>query len=317
MPHKKILVYFTQRRVATDPFAHLPERREIYWSIFREGRRRGLDMYLGVKPTVYLGGMDFENVLFFTGEEFILESARVTFDAIYDRNAAKNFPPKDIDHKTLNSLSFKTLANNKDLTYALLREYMPQTFPLASKDDFKKALAHFHKEEIVVFKPVDGFGGKGVLITAAKNLSPSLITPNKRFILQKFIDTSHGVPGFAASYHDLRIMIINGDPTMLQVREPVAGGKLANMSQGGTSREILYEQAPPRIQAITSAVHPIIDALYSFPMYSIDFGIDIDGTPYIFEINDQVGLKTITGKNKDRFCKNLFDSLEKIANLPR
>jgi len=316
MPRKKILVYFTQRRVAADPFAHLPERREIYWSIFQEGRSRGFDMYLGVIPTIYCGGMDFENVLFFTGEQFTLQNERITFDAIYDRNSAKNFPPKDIDHKTLNSLAFKTLANNKDLTYALLQKHMPLTFPLASKDDFEKALSHFHKEEVVVFKPVDGFGGKGVLITEAKNLKPTLITPDKRFILQKFVDTSNGVSGLVSGCHDLRILVINGKPTMLQVREPVVGGKLANMSQGGTAREVLYEDAPQCIQAVISEVHPLIDALFCSPMYSIDFGIDTDGTPYIFEINDQVGLKTITGKNRGRFCQNLFDSLERIAALP-
>jgi hypothetical protein len=65
MPSKKILIYFTKKEVAADPYAHMPDRREIYWALFQEGRSRGFDMYLGVKPTIHHGGMEFENVLFF------------------------------------------------------------------------------------------------------------------------------------------------------------------------------------------------------------------------------------------------------------
>ncbi len=313
MPHKKILVYFTKKEVAADPYAHIPERREIYWAIFREGMGRGFDMYLGVKPTIHHGGMEFENVLFFTGEKFELKKERIRFDAIYDRSPRKNFPSPDIDKKTLNSLAFKKLSNNKDKTYELLKEYMPKTFPLSSVKDFEKALASFGPKEMAVFKPVDGFGGKGVIITMAENLSPSLLLPEKKYILQKFIDTQNGVPGLTSGHHDLRIVIINGKPIMLQVREPQSGGLLANMSQGGICSEFPYDKAPSSVRAIVSKVHPLIDTAYSFPMYSIDFGIDADGMPYIFEINDQIGLKAITGKNKEDLCKNLIDSLERLA----
>ncbi len=316
MSHKKILVYFTKKEVAADPYEHMPERREIYWSIFREGVARGFDMYLGVKPTVYHGGMEFENVMLFTGERFELKEERIHFDAIYDRGPKKNFPPADIDHKTLNSLAFKRLATNKDATYTLLHEHMPKTFPLASEDDFRKAIAHFKPEEMAVFKPVDSFGGKGVIITQAKNLSSSLVIPGRKFILQKFVDTSHGVPGIISGHHDLRIIIINGVPIMLQAREPQEGQLLANISQGGRCYEFPYKESPLSIQAIVSQVHPHIDALFSSPMYSIDFGIDTDGTAYIFEINDQIGLRgAITGENKEKFCKNLIDALEIRADL--
>lgn len=315
MPHKKILVYFTKKEVAADPYAHIPERREIYWAIFREGRARGLDMYLGVKPTIHHGGMEFENVLFFTGERFELKEARVLFDAIYDRSPRKNFPSPDIDKKTLNSLAFKNLANNKDKTYELLQKFMPKTFAISSPEDFLEALSHFDKEEMAVFKPVDSFGGKGITITEAKNLSPALVAPNKKYILQKFVNTENGVPGITTLRHDLRVVIINGKPTMLQVRTPKPGGMLANMSQGGDAQEFPYKKTPISIQTIVNEVHSLIDKNFSFPMYSIDFGIDADGTPYIFEINDQIGLKTITGENKKVFCKNLLDSLEKKASL--
>lgn len=316
MSHKKILVYFTQKEVAADPYAHTPSRREIYWSIFREGRSRGIDMYLGVKPTIYHGGMEFENVLFFAGDRFIFKEERVIFDAIYDRNPQRDFPGPNISHKTLNSLDFKTLANSKDRTYELLREYMPKTFSLSSKEDLEAALLQFDSKEMAVFKPVDSFGGKGVVITEAANISPSLLVPGKRFILQKFVDTSRGVPGIIFGRHDLRIIIINGIPIMLQAREPRPGELRANLNQGGHCFEFPYEKSPSALQTIVSRVHPLIDTMFSFPFYSIDFGIDKDGVPYIFEINDQIGLKgAITGKNKEKFCKNLIDTLEKRARL--
>ncbi|MDP3957318.1 MAG: hypothetical protein Q8Q10_02345 [bacterium] len=315
MPNQKILIYFTKKEVAADPYAHIPERREIYWSIFREGRYRGFDMYLGVKPTVHCEDMQFENVLFFTGKKFEFKKERVLFDAIYDRSPSKEFPTPNIDRKTLNSLAFKKLANNKDLTYELLKKYMPKTFPISSVKDFERALSHFAKNELAVFKPVGSFGGKGVIITKIENFSPTMLMPGKKYILQKFIDTKNGVPGLTPGRHDLRIIIINGKTTMLQVRTPRPGEMLANMSQGGDCSEFPYEKTPPSVRAIVEVVHPIIDAAFSFPMYSIDFGINTDGTAYIFEINDQIGLKAITGENKRVFCKNLIDALEAKAAL--
>ncbi|MBP9728445.1 MAG: ATP-grasp domain-containing protein [Candidatus Moranbacteria bacterium] len=315
MPNKKILIYFTKKEVAADPYAHIPERREIYWAIFQEGKARGFDMYLGVKPTIHHGGMEFENVLHFTGERFELKNERIRFDAIYDRSIKKYFPAPDIDAKTLNSLAFKRLANNKVKTYELLKKFMPKTFPITSKEDFDTAIALFDSKEMAVFKPVDGFGGKGVIITEAKNITRDLVLPNKNFILQKFVDTKNGVSGLTHGRHDLRIIIINGKPTMLQVRTPQLGGMLANMSQGGSCLEFPYNKTPVSIQTIVSATQKLIDATFSSPTYSIDFGVDLDGTPYIFEINDQIGLKAITGKNKELFCKNLLDSLEKKACL--
>ncbi len=316
MPRKKILIYFTKKEVAADPYAHLPDRREIYWSLFREGRSRGLDMYLGVKPTLHHGGMEFENVLFFTGEEFVLHREKIIFNAIFDRSPRKDFPTPDIDAKTLNSSAFKKLANNKYQTYALLKRYMPKTFPIASRQDFTTSLSLFQPKEMVVFKPVDSFGGKGVIITEAKNLLPDLVIPGKKFILQKFIDTSGGVPNIIPSHHDLRVIIINGAPILLQARSPKPGELRANVSQGGLSIEFPYTAAPLALQNIVSQVHPLIDSMYSSPFYSIDFGIDSDGTPYIFEINDQIGFKgAITGENRRMFCKNFIDSLEKRAAL--
>lgn len=316
MPHQKILIYFTQKEVAEDPYARMPDRREIYWSIFREGRDRGFDMYLGVKPTLYHGGMEFENALFFVGDRFVFKEERIIFDAIYDRSPKKDFPPLDIDHKTLNTLAFKKLANNKDLTYELLSEYMPKTFPIASEQDFQNALAQFRPEETAVFKPVDGFGGKGVIIAEARSITSDLFVPGRKFILQKFVDTSKGVPGIVSGRHDLRIIIMNGTPILLQAREPKPGEFRANISQGGNCFEFPYEKVPVAIQSIVSKVHPMIDTLFSSPFYSIDFGVDSDGTPYIFEINDQIGLKgAITGENRRKFCKNFIDSLEKRASL--
>lgn len=316
MPNKKILIYFTQKEVATDPYAHMPDRREIYWSLFREGRGRGFDMYLGVKPTIHHGGMEFENVLFFTGEQFELKEERIIFDAIFDRSPRKDFPTPDIDAKTLNTLAFKQLANNKDRTYELLREYMPKTFPIASEQDFNSALAQFRPEEMAVFKPVDSFGGKGVIITEARNMTPALFVPGKKFILQKFVDTSHGVPGIISGRHDLRIIIMNGTPILLQAREPQPGELRANISQGGRCFEFSYETAPATLRSIVEKAHPLIDTTFSSPFYSIDFGIDTDGTPYIFEINDQIGFKgAITGENRKKFCKNFIDSLEQRASL--
>lgn len=316
MPSKKILIYFTKKEVAADPYAHMPDRREIYWALFQEGRSRGFDMYLGVKPTIHHGGMEFENVLFFTGEQFELREERVFFDAIFDRSPKKDFPTQDIDSKTLNSLAFKSLANNKDRTYELLKEFMPKTFTLTSKKDFESAIASFRPEEMAVFKPVDGFGGKGVVITEAKNITVHLLTPNKKYILQKFVDTSSGVPGIISGHHDLRIIIVDGSPILLQARSPKPGELRANISQGGQCFEFPYESAPLALRSIVSKVHPLIDATFSSPFYSIDFGIDQDGTPYIFEINDQIGFKgAITGENRKKFCKNFIDSLEKRTLL--
>jgi glutathione synthase/RimK-type ligase-like ATP-grasp enzyme len=105
--------------------------------------------------------------------------------------------------------------------------------------------------------------------------------------------------------HDLRVVIVNGKCVWCHVRQPVGDSYLANAAQGGNLTEVDYEKVPGSVKQIVEKVSKRFMEKYDNPVYSLDFGIDKDGTPKIFEINDQMGFPRWEMKNRDMFLNEL------------
>jgi glutathione synthase/RimK-type ligase-like ATP-grasp enzyme len=154
--------------------------------------------------------------------------------------------------------------------------------------------------------------GKGIIIDVANNMKKTKLKDDQKYILQKFIDTSAGIEGIVDGLHDLRVVIVEGEIVWCHVRRPKAGTYLANVALGGSIEEVEINRIPSYIIDAVHKIQSMIDNKYNMPLYSIDFGIS-SKTPYVFELNDQIGFPKVSMKNKDLFISNIIKSLERLS----
>jgi glutathione synthase/RimK-type ligase-like ATP-grasp enzyme len=197
--------------------------------------------------------------------------------------------------------------------YELLGEFMPKSLKIKNQSELKTALQSFPAKKIAVLKPAKGLGGKGIIVDVPQNLAQINIETGKEYVLQQFIDTSQGIKNIVKKKHDLRIIIINGEIVLAHVRTPKEGSYLANVAQGGTIKKITLKKIPKEALNVTKKIQKIINKKYNYPIYSIDFGFENE-TPYVFELNDQIGFPSEKMLGHAHFIQKLLASLEKITN---
>ncbi len=156
--------------------------------------------------------------------------------------------------------------------------------------------------------------GKGIIIDFPTNLKQTELNPKMEYVLQEFVDTAKGIPNIVMGHHDLRIIIVNGKMTLAHVRTPKEGSLLANVAQGGSLQEIRLENIPHFIKNTAQKIQSLVDTTFNFPLYSIDFGIQNQNTPFVFELNDQIGFPQENMSQYPAFIDGLLDGLEKLAS---
>ncbi len=189
------------------------------------------------------------------------------------------------DWTAVNNGRLKRILNDKYKTYQLFKQYSKLTYVVQSKTELRKQLTYL-TTDLVVYKPISGYEGIGIVIGKREKILKAV----KKFpgIIQDFIDTGGGIPGICGSYHDLRILIMDGRVVEVFVRIPKRGTLLANVAQGGTLKEIPKGKIPVRARTIVKKIDTRLKR-YGHRIYSIDLGFE-NGTPYLFEINAQPGL---------------------------
>ncbi|MFT4601252.1 MAG: glutathione synthase [Arenicella sp.] len=134
-------------------------------------------------------------------------------------------------------------ANNKIYTAAYYdpdQEFIPKTY--VSKDvDYLLKIIEESDQEQMIMKPLDGYGGKGVIIiekTASKNIkslldyyvnSSTKDGKSQYVILQEFIE--------GAEKGDVRVFMLHGQPIGALRRVPAKGDVRSNISAGGTTEK--------------------------------------------------------------------------------
>jgi len=304
---KKIVMYFKRKRTGElgDPFAKFGVKRKVYHYFFQKGQKLGFEMFLANGEQTYLGELDFENLSYFKKEN-------ITADAVYDRSGGLSFPTNNINKKVLNCIAFKTLCNDKNSMYGLLKKYMPKSFEITSQKSFIKMLEKFDNSSLIVLKPAKGLGGKGIIIANKDTIKNTKLEKKESYVLQEFVDTSNGIKGITNKKHDLRVIVIGGKIIYANLRTPKKGSLLANVSQGGKIKEIPIEKIPKKVKLIVKKIQNKIDKKYNYPIYSIDFGIS-NSKPYVFEINDQIGFPRDSTKNYKKFIDSILRSIERLS----
>jgi glutathione synthase/RimK-type ligase-like ATP-grasp enzyme len=212
-------------------------------------------------------------------------------DLIYDKTKARmeTYYKKSLiarHYSFINNLRFTQIIDDKFLTSKLFSEWSKESFIVKNNAELQKTLGYI-KTTRVVIKPISESGGKGILIIS-KNAARKLAL-NDEYIVQEFIDSSHGISGITDGTHDLRLVFVNKKVVYAYIREPKKGNLLANLAQGGSLKIVPNKLIPASVLPIIQKAHKIF-ASFSPRIYTIDIMYDTNKKPWVVELNSMPGL---------------------------
>lgn len=204
-----------------------------------------------------------------------------------------------------NSHDFARLGRNKYTQTVIADGFVPRTQLVCSEDDYETVLKNIDTEKIVT-KPLDGNGGRGVILHDRNNLQENQTFP---VIMQEFVETNGGIDGMVEGRHDIRLYIIDGKAVMCSIRQPAEGNWLSNTHQGGTIHFYNKSEINPELLEFAQPLIEKFDQLGG-KYYSIDFMHGNDRW-YMVEINDRPGMPALY-QDTNGAVKEFHD---KLANM--
>lgn len=232
-------------------------------------------------------------------------------DLIYDKTHARPevYYKKEIigkNYNFINNLDFTQLIDNKFTTSLLFYKWSKKCWLVNNKEELRRILPKI-KTSRVVLKPLSESGGKDIQILDKKETLKKVIL-DKTYLVQEFIDSSLGVPGFSKKMHDLRLVFVNEKIIYSYMREPKKGNYLANLAQGGTLKIVPFNKLPKSIFPAVEFANKIFETFVP-RVFSIDFMFDKKGKPWIVELNSMPGL-FFTPKEKPYMLKMYWELLK-------
>lgn len=209
------------------------------------------------------------------------------------------------DTLIINDIDGLRMANNKLYltTFEDSSEFIPETFVSKDKDYLYEVVMH-SKAAKMILKPLDGFGGSGVIViekSAKSNVKSLLDFYTGHNDSRKYVILQELVPG--AEKGDTRIMMLEGSPIGAYRRVPASGENRANIAAGGTA---VKHSLTRRDREICAHIGPklVKDGIFLS-------GIDVIGDKLI-EINvlSPGGIVNINRLNRTRLERQILDSIE-------
>lgn len=307
---KKIGICFSKELEGQNPLSHIGQKLPVYLHFLELLQKEGFIVYVLTRKT-YQGKGIFKGGWLFEKGGFKLTKEIIEIDLVYDRTAGLKFPlAVDQQMLVVNHSDFKTLCWDKWLAFQKIGTDMPQTFWLDDRENLASILTKI-KTDWVVLKPFNGLKGLGIFIGPKKEaLIFDFPLKFKKYIVQEFIDSSGGIPKIASGIHDLRVAIVNMKPVWCHVRIPPQGSFKANAAAGGTLIEVNYNSVPESVKKIVKKISEKFYQEFDNPIFSLDFGLDKNGRPWLYEINDQIGFPRWEMKKRDLFLKELIKNFK-------
>lgn len=296
-----ITVFFNNPNYDDYPF-NIEEYRIAYPELASSIKERGATFGIVRGQKTYLGNNTFQGGWIFDGSAFVRTDDVIKTDLIYD----KGHFTADATARLLNPIELDTLCTDKWISFEKYKKYCPATFVAKNKEEVPGILQKIPTEKIVA-KPVDGFEGRGVII-GTKDEVASKIT-SYPYMLCGFMDTTNGIPGLVEGPHDLRIVCIRGEVGVSYIRTPPKGSLRANVSKGGKEIEVKIDKIPAGAMALFKAIDKTLEK-YPYRVYSVDMGLDADGSWKLFELNSKPALSArATGESYIRFEQLMAEAL--------
>ncbi|MFO7794344.1 MAG: ATP-grasp domain-containing protein [Candidatus Nanohaloarchaea archaeon] len=178
----------------------------------------------------------------------------------------------------LNDSEVAELCQDKLETYRKFPDYLPETRK-GSKENVEEMLEKYDR---VVLKPRYGSSGEGI-----KVIEEMPETISEDMLVQRFMESDdlpeYGIEG----PHDLRVLVVNGEPIGSYFRVPDEG-LLSNVALGGSKIYVELDELGDRIFEIVEEVGKNLNQ-YNPSIYTVDFMYS-DGRPWIVELNSQPGV---------------------------
>jgi glutathione synthase len=200
-------------------------------------------------------------------------------------------------------------ANNKLYTTTFHdpnNTFLPKTHVSGSKKFIKKTIEESDQEKMIL-KPLDGSGGKGVIVlekNARENINSLLDfyidqTGDNYVILQEFIE------GIESG--DVRVLMLNGQMIGAYNRKPADGEIRANIQTGGTAHKYTLSESQKRV------CKKIGNKLVADGLYFV--GLDMIGDK-ILEVNvlNPGGITNINKLDKTKLHRLVVDFIEDKVN---
>lgn len=298
-----VAVYFSDPNPLGYPFSehdgfYLRGYLELGGHIERLGGR----MCIARGKEYFLGQGKFSRVFWYDGTGFNEEAGEIQTDVVLNKGDDLDF---DDGTTVVNDPQFHHFCNDKPATYRLFEDVSPRSVIVRSEKELPAALKKIPGERVVA-KPAEGAGGKGVVIGSRDDiLAAAHAYP---LILQEFIDTSGGIPGIIAGFHDLRFIIVAGILAVICVKTPKHGALVSNFTQGGTMTILDRGQVPLDAWEMVEQIDGRLD---HFPsrFYSVDVGRRTDGEWTLIELNSPPGM------NEEAEHESIAEEHELLARL--
>lgn len=214
---------------------------------------------------------------------------------------------------------FEDIINQKLTISLLFPNHCKKNYFIENSTSLEKALSYFSDSEQIVLKPTNLFGGQYVYIEKKADLLEKIKKDKpliKNWIAQKFINSTQGIPGIMKGYHDMRIIIINGEIAFCNYRKPSLGNLISNINQGGERFIIQKENIPKKLLPLIHEVDEVF-SIFRSRLYTIDIMFDEKGKPWIVELNTMPGMFFKEGEEKDMeiLFKYFLIALQKEISL--
>ena len=259
-------------------------------------------------PSKFYGKVCFkEELLPISGFDVIFLRANPPID-----NTMLNFldSVKD-DVLIINDIEGIRKANNKLYTAAMFDGGMgiiPKTYVSKNKEYLLRVIKESEQEKMIL-KPLDGYGGSGVIILEKKALQSvnSLLDfyinqqqQQKYVIIQEYVE--------GAEKGDIRVLMLNGKPIGAMRRIPGANDHRSNVHAGGTVEKHTLTKAEKKI---CDMVGP---KLVSDGLYFVGLDI-INGKLIEINVLSPGGITRINRLNRVKLQQKVIDFVEDIVNI--
>ena len=223
---------------------------------------------------------------------------RVKPDLIYDKTPAKAeiYHKKELISKNylfINDLEFTQTVRNKFIISLLFEKWSKKNWLVRNKRELGGVLPHITSSKVVL-KPLNECGGKYIQILDKKEILKNVVL-DRLYLVQEFIDSSHGIPGINKTLHDLRVILVNKKIIYSYIREPKEGNYLANLAQGGSLKILPLNKLPRSIFPIIESANQVFET-FNPRIFAIDFLFDQDKKPWVVELNAMPGLYPAPGE---------------------
>jgi glutathione synthase/RimK-type ligase-like ATP-grasp enzyme len=269
-------------------------------------KARGVAAYFASGNETYAGNGVFREAFTAETKVPVADFVKVTdikADLVFEKGG---FTGKDV--LVINPEFVHNITASKSETYRIFSKYQPKSIICDDRKAVEAAFKEIGGELIVVKAPVSN---KGQAVSIGKQAELLSALPEEfPLIVQEFVDTSVGIPGYVDGVHDLRVKIGGGKVFGGMIRTPAKGELRANLAQGGTARHLLPEEIPA--EAIELAKE--IDYYFrDYPRYyALDFARTGRGWKLI-ELNSKPGLSpSYTGEPARLALEHLADYLTQL-----